>query len=103
MQAGELIAQVANPEGRTVHLDAAAWNHVLEEHAEMEPFLEDAMAAIARPDHREPDPRPGRERYYRLGGPLGWIRVVTELAGDADRIVTIFPQSNDPRVGGWQR
>jgi hypothetical protein len=42
MQAGDLIAQVANPEGRIVRIDTSAWNHVLEEHAELEPFLEEA-------------------------------------------------------------
>jgi hypothetical protein len=84
-------------------MDDAAWNHVLEQHVEMSEYLAATMAAIEMPDHREPDPRAGRERYFRRGGPLAWLRVVTELAGDVDRVVTAFPQSNDPRVGGWRR
>jgi hypothetical protein len=58
------------------------------------------MATVADPEHREPDPRPGRERYFRRGGPERWIRVVVEFAGQRDRIVTAFPQSNDPT--GWR-
>lgn len=93
----DVIAETRNPEGRLVQLDQAAWDHVLDEHVEMDGRLAEAMAAVQAPDHREPDPRTGRERYFRLGGPLRWIRVVTELRGDADRVVTAFPQSNDPR------
>jgi len=52
---------------------------------------------------REPDPRVGRERYFGRGGPLRWIRVVTELHGDVDRVVTAFPQSNDPREVGFKQ
>jgi hypothetical protein len=29
--------------------------------------------------------------------------VVTELGGDVDRVVTAFPQSNDPRSVSWQQ
>lgn len=103
MEAREAIAEVENPEDRLVRLDTLAWNHVLEEHPELEPFLEETLLTVQRPEHREPDPRPGRERYYRRGGPLAWIRVIAELADGADRVVTAFPQSNDPTVVGWQR
>jgi len=98
-----VIAEVRNPEGHLARLEEVAWNHVLDQHVEMSEYLAETMAAIETPDHREPDPRAGRERYFRRGGPLGWIRVITELAGAADRVVTAFPQSNDPRQGGWRR
>jgi hypothetical protein len=78
-------------------MDDVAWDHVMDQHDEMSEYLVETMAVIEKPDHREPDPRAGRERYFGRGGPLDWIRVVTELAGDADRVVTAFPQSNDPR------
>jgi hypothetical protein len=29
--------------------------------------------------------------------------VVAEFSGHFDRVVTAFPQSNDPRTGGWRR
>jgi hypothetical protein len=60
-------------------------------------YVAETMSAISSPDGREPDLRTGRERYFRRGGPLRWIRVVTELRGTVDRVVTAFPQSNDPR------
>jgi hypothetical protein len=75
------------------------WNHVLEQHAELADHLEEIMATVHAPQHREPDVRAGRQRFYRHCPPLGWLRVVTELAGDVDDVVTAFPQSNDPRAG----
>jgi hypothetical protein len=38
-----------------------------------------------------------------LGTLERWIRVVTEFSGDADRVVTAFPQSDNPRQVGWPR
>jgi hypothetical protein len=99
----DIIAKTRNPEGHLVELDQAAWDHVLAEHVEMKDYLAETMAAITAPDDREPDVRAGRERYFRRGGPLRWIRVVTELSGSVDRVVTAFPQSNDPRSVSWQR
>ena len=68
----------------------------------MSEHLLDTIAAISAPEHLEPDPRAGRERYFSRGGPLRWIRVVTELHGDVDLLVTAFPQSNDPREVGFR-
>ena len=103
MACPEVIGETRNPEGHLVQLDKAAWDHVLEQHIEMGDHLAETMTTISTPDHREPDVRPGRERYFRRGGRLRWLRVVTELAGDADLVVTAFPQSNDPRSIGWRR
>ncbi|HEY1833131.1 MAG TPA: hypothetical protein VGG08_01745 [Solirubrobacteraceae bacterium] len=103
MPESSVIAEARNPEGHLVQLDQAAWQHVLDQHVEMKDYLEETMAAISSPDGREPDLRARRERYFRRGGPLRWIRVVTELSGLADRVVTAFPQSNDPRSVSWQR
>jgi hypothetical protein len=70
----------------------------------MSDYLDETMAAIRASDHREPDARVSRERYFRRGGPLRWIRVVTELTdAGADRVVTAFPQSNEPETVVWTR
>ncbi len=98
-----VIAENRNPEGHLVQMDDVAWNHVLDQHVEMSEYLAETMATIKVPDHREPDTQAGRERYFGRGGPLRWIRVVTKLSGSADRVVTAFPQSNDPRERGRQR
>lgn len=103
MPGADIIAEARNPEGHLVQLDQAAWDHVLEEHVEMKDYLAETMAAITAPDDREPDVRAGRERFFRRGGPLRWIRVVTELSGNVDRVVTAFPQSNDPGSVSWRR
>lgn len=55
------------------------------------------MSAVSAPDYRETDPRSGRERFFGRVAGAGWIRVVTEFAGDVDRVVTAFAQISDPR------
>jgi hypothetical protein len=36
--------------------------------------LDAVLGTIAAPDHREPDPRPGRERLFKQGvGPSRWL------------------------------
>jgi len=62
--------------------------------------LKDILLTIEQPSYREPDPIPGRERLFRRGGPEAWIRVIVEFSGDFDRVVTAFPQTANPRVGG---
>ncbi len=52
----------------------AAWDHVVEQHVEMSEYLAETMSAIQTPDHREPDPRAGRKRYFRREGPERLIR-----------------------------
>jgi len=84
-------------------MDWRTWEHVVDEHAELEGLLQEVLRTVAMPDHREPDPLPGRERYFRRAGPQAWIRVVTEFAGAVDRVVTAFPQENDPRPQGADR
>jgi hypothetical protein len=103
MSRTDIIAEAHNPEGHLVQLDQTAWDHVLEQHVEMRDYIAETMAAITTPDKREPDVRVGRERYFRRGGPLRWIRVVTQLSGSVDRVVTAFPQSNDPGSVSWRR
>jgi len=58
---------VTDPDGRTVVLDGDGWNHIRAEHPEMAGSQPAILAAVAQPDHRRPDPRPGRLRGYRRG------------------------------------
>lgn len=57
------------------------------------------LGIVAIPDHREEDPRPGRERFYRqhLLEPHRWLRVVVDFNDDPARVVTVLVQNNDPR------
>src|ERR671922_2022317 len=102
MACGPVVAEAHNPEGRLVRLESHAWNHVLEEHSELAGHLDEVVSTIREPEFRDFDARAGRERYFKRACPLGWIRVVTEFAGEVDRVVTGFPQSNDPRLSEWR-
>jgi hypothetical protein len=97
----DLVAAVESPEGRAVLLLTRGWNHIKMGHPELIDHLEAVMKTVEDPDHREPDVRVGRERFFRRGGPEGWVRVVTELTGPFDKVVTAFPQSNRP--DRWRR
>lgn len=90
------VAETQSPDGRTVLLFMRTWRHILQGHPEMSDHLDDLLSVVEEPDHREPDPRIDRERFYRRGGPEAWVRVVVEMAGPIDRIVTAFPQANPP-------
>jgi hypothetical protein len=95
----DAIADTETPDGRIVRLDGAAWQHIVASHPGLESQLDLVVDTLRSPDHREPDPRVGRERFFRRGGPETWVRVVVEFKGSFDRVVTAFPQSNDPE--GW--
>jgi hypothetical protein len=91
-----VIARSEDPDGRAVVLERETWRHIVDNHPKMARVLDAVMDTVRLPDHREPDPRAGRERYFRRGGPERWIRVVTEFDDDRDRVVTAFPQTNEP-------
>jgi hypothetical protein len=93
-----VIASAASPQGRNVELTEERWRYI-QRHVEMAGRQDELLEAIRQPDLQEPDPRPGRERYWlrcRAPFPFRWMRVVVEFAGDADRFVTAFGQDNDP-------
>lgn len=99
MDDSPVIACTISPQGRTVELTQSRWRYI-QRHAEMQEHLETLLEAISKPDYQEPDPRPGRERYWlrapSTGFPFRWLRAVVEFAGAADRFVTAFGQDNDP-------
>jgi hypothetical protein len=93
-----VIANAISPQGRTVELTERKWAYV-QRHVEMRGELELLLAAIRQPDLQEPDPRPGRERYWlraRPPFPFHWLRAVVQFEGDVDRVVTAFGQDNGP-------
>jgi hypothetical protein len=97
-----ILATVADPDGRPVVLTAAGWRHILTQHREMAPHRDAVLQTVAAPDHRRPDPRPGRERFYRRGaGPSRWCFVVVDFTVAPARIVTALGTRRDPP--GWPR
>lgn len=93
-------SDAVDPDGRRVVLDVAAWRHIMDEHAELEPHREAVLATVAAPDHRGSDPRPGRARYWRRGlGPSRWLMVVVDFESVPARVVTAYANRRDPP--GW--
>jgi len=93
-----VIASAVSPQSRSVELTEQRWRYI-QRHVEMSGRQDTLLEAIRQPDLQEPDPHPGRERYWlrcRAPFPFRWMRVVVEFAGDADRFVTAFGQDNDP-------
>jgi hypothetical protein len=93
-----VIASTISPQGRTVELTERKWAYI-QRHVEMRGELELLLAAIRRPDLQEPDPRPGRERYWLRTQPpfrFRWLRVVVQFDNDVDSVVTAFGQDNTP-------
>lgn len=96
--------ETTDPDGRVVVFDATSHLHLvagrrawLLEHVDL------ILATVSLPDHREDDPRPGRERFYRQNvlNPGRWLRVVVDFNDVPGWIVTVLVQDNDPR--GAQR
>jgi hypothetical protein len=57
------------------------------------------LDAIRTPDHREDDPSPGRERFYRHDlDPRRWLRVVVDFTESPAFIVTAFVQDHPPGI-----
>ncbi|HEX4116340.1 MAG TPA: hypothetical protein VHY18_10745 [Solirubrobacteraceae bacterium] len=98
MDDSTVVARVESPQGRTVELTQAKWAYV-QRHAEMRGELDLLLTTIRNPDFQEPDPRPGRERYWlrtQPPFPFAWLRAVVQFEGGIDRVVTAFGQNNDP-------
>lgn len=97
--------ETIDPDGRRVVLDPERWEeHILDPiagHPEMAPYAAVVMATVARPDERERDPRPDRERFWRqgVGGPARWMFVVVDFGVEPAWIVTAFGRTEGP--AGW--
>jgi hypothetical protein len=92
-----MYLMLPGPDGRPVELSWPAWEHVRKRHPDLAGSLPEIVLTIEKPTYVEPDVKPGRQRLFRRVAGGRWIRVVLEFAGDFDRVVTAFPQTNDPR------
>lgn len=87
-----------------MRLTDRAFEHIVANHPELEPYLDEILATVERPDSCESDPFMGRERFYRRSvGPSGWLRVVVEYsrreAGEIDgEVITAHGDRRGPRV-----
>ena len=94
----EVRARILEPDGREVILLEDTWTkHVAVYHPDMAPYERAVMETVTHPDHREPDERPGRERFFAQGkGPARWLRVVVDFTREPGEVVTAFGQRNEP-------
>jgi hypothetical protein len=57
------------------------------------------LNAVSRPDIREDDVAPGRERFYRRDlDPRRWLRVVVDFNESSAFVVTAFVQEQTPQA-----
>lgn len=85
---------------------ADTWHdHVLhprDGHNELATHLDSVLATIGTPDHREPDPRPRRERFYKRDvGPSRWLMVVVSFEQQPARVVTALGYGHGRSPHGW--
>jgi hypothetical protein len=101
-----ILAEIATPEGMRVVLFEDTWlGHILDPqqgHPELDGHLDAVLGALADSDHREPDPRPTRERFFKEhAGPSRWLMVVVDFGQDPARIVTALGYGHGRSPSEW--
>jgi hypothetical protein len=95
------LASTHDPDGREVVFDFGTYFHLARgQRAWLLDHQEAIIGTVSVPDHREDDPRPGRERFYRENvlTPGRWLRVVVDFNVVPAWVVTALVQDLDPRV-----
>jgi len=90
----EVVLRTTTPEGVEVVLFAIVYAKILEEHAAVAD-LALIDRAVRQPDERHPDPRPGRERFFRREADV-WVLAVVEFGEQPAIIVTVFSTDQPP-------
>jgi hypothetical protein len=90
--------EATDPDGRPVILDKRTIRHLQSRRPQMVGYAAALLDTVSRPDLREHDPVPGRERFYRRDlDPSRWLRVVVDFtAASPAFVVTAFVQDNAP-------
>jgi hypothetical protein len=86
-----------DPDGRHVILDQRTIEHLQTRRPQMVDQIDAILQAVSRPDRREDDPVPGRERFYLEHiFDRRWLRVVVDFNESPAFVVTAFVQYNAP-------
>jgi hypothetical protein len=89
--------ETTDPDGRIVVFDERTERHLAEGRPQMLGHVGAILDAVTRPDVREYDPAPGRERFYRRDlDPRRWLRVVVDFNESPAFVVTAFVQETEP-------
>jgi hypothetical protein len=89
--------ETTDPDGRRVVLDERVEGHLARRRPRMLEHVPAILDAVTRPDVRECDPAPGRERFFRRDiDALRWLRVVVDFTESPGFVVTAFSQDHKP-------
>ena len=89
--------ETTDPDGRLVRFDERTGAHLARRRPQMVRHVPAILDAISRPDVREEDLAPGRERFYRRDlDPRRWLRVVVDFNESPALVVTAFVQDHPP-------
>jgi hypothetical protein len=89
--------ETTDPDGRRVRFDERTEAHLARRRPQMLRHVPAILEAISRPDVREEDPAPGRERFYRRDlDSRRWLRVVVDFNESPAFVVTAFVQDHPP-------
>lgn len=90
----EIVLRTETPEGIDVVLLAIVYAKILEQHSTVAD-LALIDRTIRAPDERRPDPRPGRERFFRHDDGI-WVLAVVEFGAQPAIITTVFSADRPP-------
>ncbi len=83
--------ETTDPDGRRVVLDERAEGHLARRRPQMLRHVAAILDAVSRPNLREDDPAPGRERFNRRDlDPRRLLRVVVDFNQSPAFVVTAF-------------
>jgi hypothetical protein len=90
----KIVLRTETPEGIEVVLYAIVYAKIVEEHPVVA-ALDLIDRTLRYPQARRPDPRPGRERFFRHEAG-GWVLAVVEFGESPAIIVTVFLADKQP-------
>lgn len=90
----EIVLRTETPEGIDVVLLAIVYAKIIEQHSAVAD-LALIDRTIRAPDERRPDPRPGRERFFRHEAGM-WVLAVVEFGPQPAIITTVFSADRPP-------
>lgn len=88
-----------DPDGRQVVFDERTKRHLAARRPQMLSHMSAILDTVARPDIREDDAAPGRERFFRRDlDPSRFLRVVVDFNETPGFVVTAFIQDHWPEA-----
>src|SRR4051812_4498903 len=95
-----VLGTATDPDGRRVELTEKSWRHIVDPddgHPDVEPYRDDVLRAVGKPDRRLPGRRENEEWFYLADvGPSRWLKAVVAYEGERGRIVTAFARRSFP-------